>query len=98
MVKGKDEKRNPNSEMIRQLRSKLGLTQTQMAQKFQMSTRGWRRYEEGSREPRLSFWQVKTLIKLMNDANLSLDILPDPPSDAGGKNQENLASESPNGD
>ncbi len=57
-------------ERLKQLRLSLNLTQKDMAELLGITTRGYRNYELGAREPELS-----TLIKLADRFHVSLDWL-----------------------
>lgn len=57
-------------ERLKQLRLALNLTQKDMAERLGITTRGYRNYELGAREPELS-----TLIKLAEQFHVSLDWL-----------------------
>ena len=56
------------SKKLKQLRLTLGCTQAQMAELLGITTRGYRNYELGAREPELS-----VLIKLADHFKISLD-------------------------
>lgn len=58
------------SNRLKQLRLALGCTQSQMAELLGITTRGYRNYELGAREPELSI-----LIKLADYFKVSLDDL-----------------------
>ncbi len=55
---------------LKQCRLALGYTQEQMATILGITTRGYRNYELGTREPNLSF-----LVALADNLNVSMDYL-----------------------
>lgn len=57
-------------ERLKRIRLELGYTQAEMAQILGITTRGYRNYEIGAREPGLSF-----LITLADTFSVSMDYL-----------------------
>ena len=80
MVEQESEKNNKDTEMLKELRSRLGWTQSEMAQRFHVALRTWQQYEGGERRVRFYPWQVRTLLHLLEQAGLKpAEILPEPP-------------------
>ncbi|MBU5626509.1 helix-turn-helix domain-containing protein [Oscillibacter sp. MSJ-2] len=55
---------------LKQYRNEMGYTQEEMAMVLGITTRGYRNYELGTREPNLSF-----LVSLADKLNVSMDNL-----------------------
>lgn len=58
------------SKNLKQLRTALNITQNEMAERLGISERGYRNYENGSREPNIS-----GLIQIADILHVSLDSL-----------------------
>ncbi|WP_446335241.1 helix-turn-helix domain-containing protein [Coleofasciculus sp. G1-WW12-02] len=80
MVNDSSSYSNPSAKTLKELRSRLKLTQSQLASALGTTERSIRRYEKGEVVFSLDLLQFKVFMKLMNQAGMSLDDLPDPPS------------------
>ena len=60
----------PQSIRLKELREQRGLTQPEMAQKMEVTSRQYRRYELGEQEPKLAGW-----IFLADFYDVSMDYL-----------------------
>jgi len=62
------------------LRKRLGLTQPQLGGCLGITEQTVRNHEKGRHRLRLELWQFKILMKLMKEAGMSLEDLPNPPT------------------
>ncbi|NEP59296.1 MAG: helix-turn-helix transcriptional regulator [Symploca sp. SIO2G7] len=85
MVEEYLKKNNPNAKMLKNLRARLGRTQADLAETMGVALRTWQQYEEGSRSVRFYPWQVKVFLKLLQEADISWESLPDRPPDNSSK-------------
>lgn len=63
--------------MLKQLRESLDLTQEELASVMGVGVRSITRWENGYREPLLTFAQMKKLLVLIDQAGLNIEDLPD---------------------
>ncbi|NEP58308.1 MAG: helix-turn-helix transcriptional regulator [Symploca sp. SIO2G7] len=65
--------------MIRFIREKSPYTQARIAEKMGVALRTWQDYEQGAIEAKFSLWQIKVLVEILEQIDLSIKDLPDPP-------------------
>ncbi|WP_446350488.1 helix-turn-helix transcriptional regulator [Coleofasciculus sp. F4-SAH-05] len=70
---------NLDGATLLKLRKQLGLTQPQLGECLGITEQTVRNHEKGRHRLRLELWQFKLLTRLMNQAGMTIDDLPDPP-------------------
>ncbi len=70
---------NPDPNTLKELRTRLGWTQIQMAEALGVTERTIQRVERGEYELNLKIWQIKKFLSLLSQAEMSIDNLPDSP-------------------
>ncbi|HEY9794409.1 MAG TPA: helix-turn-helix transcriptional regulator [Leptolyngbyaceae cyanobacterium] len=77
MVDEKNQKFNPNVPTLKQVRERLGMTQKQFGDELGVSDETISRHERGVQQMKFTFSQMKRLHRLLKDAGMSLEDLPD---------------------
>ena len=79
MVEDESRYSNPPGETLKELRTRLRLTQSELAEVLGTTERTIRRYENGELRFSIELWQIKLFIGLMHQAGMPIDSLPDRP-------------------